>query len=79
MTNNMVLQNRRGAVNSTLFTAVDIGMGLGMILVGTIGQTFSISTAFLVCSAICAAALAYFLMYTSGYYQRNKVTGELVN
>ncbi|MCX6244715.1 MAG: MFS transporter [Bacteroidetes bacterium] len=79
MTNNMVLQNRRGAANSTLFAAVDIGMGLGMVITGTIAQRFSISSAFLVCAAICIVALAFFLVYTSGYYQRNKVTGELVN
>jgi MFS family permease len=79
MTNNMARQDRRGAANSTLFAAVDIGMGLGMIITGILSQRFSISTAFLVCSAICAAALAFFLMHTNGYYQKNKVVGELMS
>jgi MFS family permease len=73
MTNNMVPQNRRGAANSTLFTSVDIGMGLGMILVGSIAQIFSISTAFVVCSGICLVAILFFLFFTAGYYEKNRL------
>jgi MFS family permease len=72
MTNNMVPSNRRGAANSTIFTSVDIGMGLGMIIVGSIAQQFSISTAFVVCSAICILALIFFILFTVGYYEKNK-------
>ena len=74
MTNNMVLQNRRGAANSTLFTAVDIGMGAGMILVGSIAQQFSISMAFIVCSGICIASFLFFLFFTIKYYEKNKLS-----
>jgi MFS family permease len=74
MTNNMVRQNRRGAANSTLFTAVDIGMGIGMILVGTLAQRFSISVAFVVCSGICVAALLFFHFFTLKYYGKNKLS-----
>jgi predicted MFS family arabinose efflux permease len=68
----MVPGSRRGAANSTIFTSVDIGMGAGMILAGSIAQQFSISTAFVVCSGICIAALLFFLFFTSGYYEKNK-------
>jgi MFS family permease len=74
MTNNMVRQHRRGAANSTLFTSVDIGMGTGMILVGSIAQAFSISAAFVVCSGICVAALLFFLFFTIKYYEKNKLS-----
>ena len=74
MINNMVPQNRRGAANSTLFTSVDIGMGAGMILVGSIAQQFSISTAFVVCSGICVIAFLFFLFFTSKYYEKNKLS-----
>lgn len=74
MINNMVQQNRRGAANSTLFTSVDIGMGAGMILVGSLAQQFSISTAFVVCSGICVAALLFFLFFTIKYYEKNKLS-----
>jgi MFS family permease len=73
MTNNMVGQNRRGAANSTLFTFVDIGMGLGMVIVGAISERFSISTAFLFCSLTCIAALVFFLLFTLSYYERNRI------
>jgi MFS family permease len=68
MTNNMVPASRRGAASSTLFIAVDTGMGLGMVLVGVISQYFSMAAAFLVCAVIGAAGLALFLFYTLQYY-----------
>jgi MFS family permease len=70
MVNNMVPVNRRGIANSTLYTGVDIGMGSGMVIVGFIAQHYSISAAFLVCSAICVAGLAGFLTVTLKYYNR---------
>jgi len=70
MTNNMVSQNRRGAANSTLFTAVDLGMGIGMIIVGGISQQFSISAAFMTCSVIAALALAFFLAWSAAHYRK---------
>jgi MFS family permease len=77
MVNNMVRQNRRGAANSTLFTSVDIGMGAGMILVGSVAQAFSISAAFVVCSGICVAALLFFLFFTIKYYEKNKLSSTM--
>jgi MFS family permease len=76
MINNMVPESRRGAASSTLFISVDIGMGLGMILVGVVAQYFSISTAFLVCSGIAAAGLILFLSLTLNYYIANRTAGN---
>ncbi len=76
MTNNMVPASRRGAASSTLFISVDIGMGLGMVLVGVIAQYFSISDAFLVCSGIAAAGLLLFMAITLKYYQEQRVVGQ---
>ena len=78
MVNNMAPMNRRGAANSTLFTGVDVGMGSGMVIVGFIAQRFSISTAFLVCSAICALGLTGFLMVTLKHYNKNVKHLELL-
>jgi MFS family permease len=77
MTNNMVTASRRGAASSTLFIAVDLGMGLGMILFGVISQFFSMAAAFLVCSCICAAGLLLFLFVTYGFYQSHRVNGHI--
>ena len=76
MTNNMVPASRRGAASSTLFIAVDIGMGLGMVLVGVIAQYFSMAAAFVVCSVICVAGLLLFLFVTLGYYLSHRVNGQ---
>jgi MFS family permease len=74
MVNNLADSHRRGAANSTLYTALDIGMGLGMVIVGFISQHASISTAFLVCSTICFVGLAYFRFIGLNHYQRYKLT-----
>jgi MFS family permease len=71
MANNLAAPRRRGVANSTLFGALDIGMGLGMVIVGVIAQHTSISTAFLVCSGISLAGLLLFLTVTHGYYWKN--------
>jgi len=68
MINNIVMPDRRGAANSTAFIAMDLGMGLGMIIAGSIAQRFSISAAFLVCSVFCAAGLALFVKLTLPHY-----------
>jgi len=68
MVNNIVDPSRRGAANSTVFMASDLGMGLGMFIAGVISQVYSISTAFLVCSGLCAIGLAMFLKITLRYY-----------
>jgi len=77
MANNMVPASRRGAANSTLFISVDIGMGIGMVLVGVIAQNFSISAAFLVCSCIGATGLAMFLATTLRHYLSHRIVGYI--
>jgi len=71
MVNHIVAPNRRGAANSTAFMAMDLGMGLGMILTGVISQSWSISVAFLCCSIFSAIGLALFLRFTLVHYLRH--------
>ena len=72
MVNNIVQPNRRGAANSTAFIAMDLGMGLGMILAGLISQQYSISVAFLFCSAFSVIGLTFFLNMTLKHYIINR-------
>jgi MFS family permease len=72
MINNIVIPNRRGAANSTAFMAMDLGMGLGMILAGIISQRLSISSAFLFCSAFSAIGLTLFLRFTLKHYLKHR-------
>ena len=69
--NNLADNNNRGAANSTLYTALDTGMGLGMIVSGFIAQYISISAVFLISSAVCVAGLAFFRLKVIGFYNRN--------
>jgi MFS family permease len=71
MVNNLADTWHRGAANSTLYTAVDLGMGSGMILAGFIAQHFSLSAVFLVSALICIAGLTFFRLYVLHYYENH--------
>jgi MFS family permease len=60
MVNNVAEPAHRGAANSTLYTALDLGMGAGMILIGFISEHTSLSVAFMCCAVICVIGLALF-------------------
>jgi len=69
MVNNLADSTHRGAANSTLFTAVDLGMGLGMIMAGLIAEHFSISAIFWINTLICAAGLMFFRFFVLRFYE----------
>jgi MFS family permease len=69
--NNLANSENRGAANSTLYTALDLGMGLGMIVSGLIAQYFSIAAVFLISSLVCAAGLVFFRLKVIGFYNQN--------
>jgi MFS family permease len=70
MVNNLADSLHRGVANSTLYTAVDLGMGLGMIMAGLIAQNISISAIFWMNSLVCLAGLIFFRFFVLGYYRR---------
>jgi predicted MFS family arabinose efflux permease len=74
MVNNLADTARRGAANSTLYTALDIGMGSGMVMMGYIAQYFSISATFLVSMVIIAFGLIIFRKTTEPYYSRKMIS-----
>ncbi len=71
--NNLANNGNRGAANSTLYTALDLGMGLGMMGSGLIAQYISISALFLISAVVCIVGLAFFRLKVNGYYQLNAV------
>ncbi len=71
MVNNVADPSHRGAANSTLYTAVDLGMGLGMIMAGFIAQQISLSAIFWTSTLVCAAGLLFFRFFVLGFYERN--------
>jgi MFS family permease len=71
--NNLADIEHRGAANSTLYTALDTGMGLGMITAGIIAQHISISAVFMMNTLICAIGLIFFRLYVLQYYETNRI------
>ena len=69
MVNNLAETRHRGAANSTLYTAVDLGMGLGMIMAGLIAQNISISAIFWTNAFICVVGLLFFRFFVLGFYE----------
>jgi len=69
MINNLVAPNRRGAANSTFFTAFDLGIGFGMIGTGLLSQWFGFSITFLISSFIVFLALLFFLFISFNHYK----------
>ncbi|MDP4183728.1 MAG: MFS transporter [Bacteroidota bacterium] len=77
MVNNIVSVERRGVGNSTLFTALDLGMGFGMLLSGIMVQHFSMTVAFLVCSVIYILGLLLFRKVVVPHYNRHNLYPHL--
>jgi len=71
MVNNLAESKHRGAANSTLYTAVDLGMGLGMIMAGLIAQQISISAIFWINALICVAGLMFFRFFVLKFYENH--------
>ena len=69
MVNNLADARHRGAANSTLYTAVDLGMGLGMIMAGLIAQNISLSAIFWANALICAVGLVFFRFFVLRFYE----------
>jgi MFS family permease len=69
--NNLADSTHRGVANSTLYTAVDLGMGLGMILAGLIAQKISLSAIFWTDALLCIAGFIFFRGVVLGFYERN--------
>jgi MFS family permease len=69
MVNNLADSSHRGAANSTLYTAVDFGMGFGMIMAGLIAEHISISAIFWVNALVCAGGLLFFRTVVLKFYE----------
>ena len=74
--NNLSDAGHRGAANSTLFTALDLGMGLGMSIAGFIAQHISISAIFYCNAVICFVGLFVFRVFVLDAYSRNCIPNK---
>ena len=77
MVNNLVPSQRRGAANSTLFSGLDLGIGLGMLITGYLAQVIGLPQTYLIFGALNLAALLYFVFISLTHYNKylKKVSG----
>ena len=77
MTICMAANNRRGTANSTILTAWDAGMGLGILLGGVISEHFGYTAAFWTVALANAAGVALFFLATRGFFLRGKLNPDV--
>lgn len=65
--------NQRGTATSTYLTSWDIGIGLGLVIGGAIGEITSFSMAYLTGAILSAISLAGFRFYCAPHFKRNRV------
>lgn len=75
MVNNLVPPQRRGAANSTLFSGLDLGIGLGMLITGFLAHAIGLPDTFLIFGALNIIALVYFLLISLTHYQKILIRG----
>ncbi len=75
MVNNLVTPQRRGAANSTLFSGLDLGIGLGMLLTGYLAHSIGLPNTYLIYGLLNLIALLYFKFIALPHYQKNLVNG----
>lgn len=75
MVNNLVPPQRRGAANSTLFSGLDLGIGLGMLITGFLAHAIGLPHTYLIYGALNVIALLFFLFISLKHYQKILVNG----
>jgi len=75
MVNNLVPPHRRGAANSTLFSGLDLGIGLGMLFTGFLAHSIGLPHTYLIFGVVNLAALLYFLSVSLRHYQKKLHSG----
>lgn len=73
MVNNLIEPHRRGAANSTLFTALDLGIGIGMVLIGLLGEIIGLAYSYLICSLIALCGAVFFFSYVLPHYKKYRI------
>ncbi len=66
--NNIVGFNRRGAINATLITAFDLGIGTGSLGLGFLSELIGFPGMYLISTLILFVALTYYFVHTNGFY-----------
>jgi len=69
---NLVGSKERGVATSTLFSATDLGIGLGSTILGWIADASSLSTMYVFSGLLLLIPLTFFFAYVNRYYASHK-------
>jgi predicted MFS family arabinose efflux permease len=70
---NLASNDQRGTANSTLLVSWDIGIGLGILVGGSVAEHFSYYSAFWVAFAVKLAGVLLFYLYSRQNFLRNRL------
>lgn len=70
---NLASNEQRGTANSTLLVSWDIGIGLGILIGGSVAENFGYTEAFWVAWGVNLLGVLLFYLYSKGNFLRNKL------
>ena len=70
---NLPHNNRRGTANSTYLTSWDLGLGIGVLVGGSIAERLSYHDAYILAVAVCIIGAIHFFTHTSKHFNSNKL------
>lgn len=70
---NLAENNRRGTANSTLLTAWDIGVGLGVLVGGIAAEFYGFHAAFWIAWGVNVTGVLLFFTYAKSYFLQNRL------
>ena len=71
---NLAPNNQRGTATSTYLTSWDVGIGIGLMVGGSLGQAFGgFSWAYLFGACLTILSVIYFVWKVGPHYNRNKL------
>ena len=70
---NLGRNDQRGTATSTYLTSWDIGIGIGLVTGGVIGEAYSFSYAYLIGAVLCIVSLIIFKFRIIPHFQKNRL------
>ena len=65
--------SRRGTANSTYLTSWDLGLGIGVVIGGSVAEHLSYHTAYLLAVAVCMIGATVFFTHTAKHFNTHKL------
>lgn len=78
---NLVMPNRRGAASATVLSAMDIGVGIGAILMGIVADIFGYDGMYIFAAVTFIIPVLWFFFYEQSHYNRiyNDIKNKMQN